>query len=68
MSDRWDFMERELDEEFERRDSLQREAEKKRADILNMVRLLTNPCLEFIKNLMIIFLMKGEKNITLIRN
>ena len=35
MSERWDFMEKELDEEFKRKDALQREADKKRSDILN---------------------------------
>lgn len=35
MSERWDFYEKELDEEFERKEILQREADKKRSDTLN---------------------------------
>lgn len=35
MSERWDFYEKELDKEFERKDALQREADKKRSDTLN---------------------------------
>ena len=35
MSERWDFMEKELDEEFERRDALQREADIRKSDTLN---------------------------------
>ena len=35
MSDRWDFIEKELDEEFERKDVLQREADKKRMQLLD---------------------------------
>ena len=35
MSDRWDYMEKEMNEDFERGDALQREADKKRSDALN---------------------------------
>ena len=35
MSERWDFYEKELDKEFERKDALQREADKKRMQLLD---------------------------------
>ena len=35
MSDRWDYIEKEMDKDFERGEVLQKEADKKRSDMLN---------------------------------
>lgn len=37
MSDRWDYIEKEMDKDFERGEVLQKEADKKRSDMLNIL-------------------------------